>query len=102
MLYGSVRSLNHHSHFGFHLSAFRMGSLGFILGNDTRKKTTLAILSQWDYFCSEFLSMDRAYIRPYKSSPYVLAVLQVSILNGTDLTNMTEYTGEQVSPKTPT
>lgn len=46
--------------------------------------------------------MDRAYIRPYKSSPYVLAVLQVSILNGTDLTNMTEYTGEQVSPKTPT
>uniref|UniRef100_A0AAX7TAG0 Integrin alpha-2 domain-containing protein n=1 Tax=Astatotilapia calliptera TaxID=8154 RepID=A0AAX7TAG0_ASTCA len=30
------------------------------------------------------------------NSPYVLAVLQVSILNGTDLTNMTEYTGEQM------
>lgn len=37
MLYGSVRKLNHHSHFGSHFDAFRMRILGFRLGADTGK-----------------------------------------------------------------
>lgn len=32
-----------------------------------------------------------------RRSPYVTAVLQVSILNGTDLKTVINYTGEQVS-----
>lgn len=36
-----------------------------------------------------------------RHSPYVTAVLQVSILNGTDLKTMINYTGEQVSQRTP-
>lgn len=34
-----------------------------------------------------------------RRSPYVAAVLQVSILNGTDLKAMINYTGEQVSQR---
>lgn len=36
-----------------------------------------------------------------RSSPHVAAVLQVSILNGTDLKTMINYTGEQVSQRAP-
>lgn len=36
-----------------------------------------------------------------RHSPYAAAVLQVSILNGTDLKTMINYTGEQVSPRAP-
>lgn len=34
-----------------------------------------------------------------RRSPYVAALLQVSILNGTDLKTIINYTGEQVSQR---
>lgn len=43
------------------------------------------------------LRLDVQYIK----RPYVTAVLQVSILNGTDLKTVINYTGEQVSQRTP-
>uniref|UniRef100_A0A673CI09 Integrin, alpha 5 (fibronectin receptor, alpha polypeptide) n=1 Tax=Sphaeramia orbicularis TaxID=375764 RepID=A0A673CI09_9TELE len=43
MLYGSVRKLNHHSHFGFHCDALRFRALGFKLGTDIGKMVDLLV-----------------------------------------------------------
>lgn len=70
MLYGSVSTPNHHSHFGFHLSAFRMGGLGFRLGPDAGKlkerKQPWRYCHSGNYLHSKFLTRICAYIRPYK------------------------------------
>lgn len=65
-----------------------------LIWESKRKKMALVPLSQWE-------TVLFIHIRPLKGihKQYVAAVLQVSILNGTDLKTMINYPGEQVSQR---
>ena len=70
-------------------------------GKSKKKKTAVAILSQWELFSQRIPLPETVLILERikkRRSPYVVAVSQVSVLNGSDLKTMINYTGEQVSP----
>lgn len=97
MLYGLVRKSNHRSHFDFQFGAFGMRLVLQALTdweNVKERKQPGWYCHSGNYFCNKFQSKKRW-------SSYVTAGLQVSILNGTDLKTMINYTGEQVSKRTP-
>ena len=98
MLYGSVRELHHHSSF-LERAAWAL-DLGTDAGKSKKKENSRSdIVTVGIIFAVHSFTRDGAYIRAYKKrrSPYVVAVLQVSVLNGSDLKTMINYTGEQVS-----
>lgn len=97
-LYGAVRK------FTFISKLLKWESRALDLGliqENKRQAAAFMILSQREFFLYWIPIPETVLIFDHvkRPSPYVAALLQVYILNGTNLKNLINYTGEQVSQR---